>query len=301
VKFPTELAAASRTCCFYQAVGAGIYTKHGLDVKVLPADRRSTPSKFLYQARSTSRWYEFPFIGLNYARSDVPYLSIAGESFKKTHRRDDPSRGRSWTPLSAQGRADVRLSLAKSDLVEFRQCEFWIYRRADETLHVQLAPWLNDKKTAQQMFVTNEAYQGELAGVKPNIFVLARLRLCRLPPTPSTQSRAMIEQKPDSCSASSTPQSRLLRLSLWRSDAGEKLIIEANTSDDAGERGVQHQSANASAAWSTAGDALKLGIGAMTRRALEAVLRRHGRGWALSRRPRLQAAYPCSSSTKGTA
>ena len=56
VTFGTNWKAQAEHGGFYQAVAAGIYEKHGLEVTIRPAGRRSTTPSCSPRARSTSTW-----------------------------------------------------------------------------------------------------------------------------------------------------------------------------------------------------------------------------------------------------
>jgi NitT/TauT family transport system substrate-binding protein len=228
VRFQLSWRPQAEHGCFYQAVATDLYAKHGLDVTVLPGGPQINTQQILVSGTVDFAMGTNSFVGLNYARNNIPYLSVAAVFQKDpqgvmTH----PGVGLD-TIESLKGAPTFVSGSAKATWWNFVTVKFGFTEDQMRPYTFSLAPWLNDKRTAQQMFVTNEAYQAEQAGVKPNIFVLADYGFADYAYMIDT-SRALVEQKPDLVQRFVNASIEGCYSYLHGDPApGNKLIIEAN-------------------------------------------------------------------------
>jgi NitT/TauT family transport system substrate-binding protein len=263
VKFQLSWRPQAEHGCYYQAIGTGIYAKHGLDVTVVPGGPQINTQQILVSGTVEFAMGSNSFTPLNYVNNNIPFLAIA-TVFQKDPQGLMTHPGVGLDTLeSLKGVPTFVSGVAKSTWWNFLRVKFGFPEEQMRPYTFNLAPWLNDKKTAQQAFITNEPYQAELAGVKPNFFLFADYGYADYAYTIET-SRALVEQKPDLVQ-------RFVNASIegcysylhGDPTPGNKLILEANpqmTTENLlysiklqRERGLVD-----------GGDAAKLGIGAMT-------------------------------------
>lgn len=156
---------------FFQALGAGIYKKHGLDVELRLGSPQSNPTQQLLGSR-------VDFIAgssgtaISALREGVPFVTVAALMQK------DP---RILIAHPGQGITKLEDMRDRSALIApIGRVTFWPFLRSrfgfrDELIKPytgSLAPFLADKSVIQQGFITNEPYALEKAGVKGTVSIL---------------------------------------------------------------------------------------------------------------------------------
>jgi NitT/TauT family transport system substrate-binding protein len=197
VGFATNWKAEAEHGGFYQAVADGTYAKYGLEVTIRPGGPQSNERALL-----TAGKVEFLMAGnldpAFYAvKEGIPTKVIAAVMQKDpqvflTH----PGVGLdTWESLKG-----ATMLVAKGGVASFYQwmiAEHGFKESQIKPYTFNPAPFLADKKSAQQGYVTSEPYAVEKqGGFKPNIFLLADHGYNTYSTTIET-TQAMIDKKPD--------------------------------------------------------------------------------------------------------
>ncbi len=228
VKFQLSWRPQAEHGCYYQAVGAGIYARHNLDVTVQPGGPQINTQQILVSGKVEFAMGSNSFNGLNYVRENIPMVVVA-TVFQKNPAVIIAHPGVGNDSLEAlKGKPIFVSSIAKPTWWNFLRVKFGYNDEQIRPYTFNLAPFLADKSVAQQGFVTNEPFQLELAGVKPNVFLLADYGYDDYAYTIET-SRAMFEQKPELVQrfVNATIEGCYSYL-FGDPESGNKLIIDAN-------------------------------------------------------------------------
>ncbi len=264
VSYQTNWRAEAEHGGFYLAVANGIYKKYGIDCDLRMGGPQQNPSQLLLGGR-VDMIMASAFEGLNYVKENLPFLCIAA-IFQK-----DPQVLISHPNVGNDTLADLK---GKPILIGAAgRTSYWPFLRAkfgytDDQIRpytFNMAPFLADKNISQQGFLSAEPYAIMQAGVNPVVHLLADAGFENYQTTINI-SRKMMEEKKDLVQ-------RFVNASLegWAeymkggpaNEAANAIIKKDNPemSDDKiayaikvmNEKGIVRS-----------GDALKLGIGAMT-------------------------------------
>ena len=197
VSFATNWKAEAEHGGFYQAIADGTYAKYGLEVTIRPGGPQSNERALL-----TAGKVEFLMAGnldpaFNAVREGIPTRVIAAVMQKDpqvflTH----PGVGLdTWESLK-----NATMLVSRGGVASFYQwmiAEHGFKESQVKPYTFNPAPFLADKKSAQQGYVTAEPYAIEKqGGFKPNIFLLADHGYDTYATTIET-TLEMIEKKPD--------------------------------------------------------------------------------------------------------
>ena len=197
VSFATNWKAEAEHGGFYQAIADGTYAKYGLEVTIRPGGPQSNERALL-----TAGKVEFLMAGnldpaFNAVREGIPTRVIAAVMQKDpqvflTH----PGAGLdTWESLR-----NATMLVSRGGVASFYQwmiAEHGFKESQVKPYTFNPAPFLADKKAAQQGYVTAEPYAIEKqGGFKPNIFLLADHGYDTYATTIET-TLEMIEKKPD--------------------------------------------------------------------------------------------------------
>ena len=264
VSYQTNWRAEAEHGGFYLAVANGIYKKYGIDCDLRMGGPQQNPSQLLLGGR-VDMIMASAFEGLNYVKENLPFLCIAA-IFQK-----DPQVLISHPNVGNDTLADLK---GKPILIGAAgRTSYWPFLRAkfgytDDQIRpytFNMAPFLADKNISQQGFLSAEPYAIMQAGVNPVVHLLADAGFENYQTTINI-SRKMMDEKKDLVQ-------RFVNASLegWAeymkggpaNEAANAIIKKDNPemSDDKiayaikvmNEKGIVRS-----------GDALKLGIGAMT-------------------------------------
>jgi NitT/TauT family transport system substrate-binding protein len=172
VSFQTNWRAQAEHGGYYQAVAAGIYRRNGLDVEVRMGGPQQNPAQLLLAGR-VDMIMSNAFQALNYVRENLPFLCIGSIMQKDpqvlmTHEGNginsfEDMRGRPIL-IGAGGRVS-----------------YWPFLRrrfgfTDEQIRpytFNIGPFMADRNAIQQGFLSSEPYAAIQAGARPKVFLLA--------------------------------------------------------------------------------------------------------------------------------
>src|SRR5438270_5001649 len=172
VSFGTNWVAEAEHGGFYQAAADGTYRKYGLDVTVVPVGPQANNRMLLLAGKidffmSANCLQSFDAVAQN-----IPVIAVAA-MFQK-----DPQ-----VLLAQPGAAEKFEDLKKLTLLisseglhtyyKWMEAEFGFTENQTKPYTFNPQPFLVDKNSAMQGYVTSEPFAVEKAGVKAKIFLLA--------------------------------------------------------------------------------------------------------------------------------
>lgn len=174
VTFATNWLAEAEHGGHYQALVDGTYAKYGLDVKILPGGPQ-TNNRLLLVAGKVDFYMAANMIPpFSAVEENLPIVVVAS-MFQKDPIVFISHPGQGFDKFSDLNRASV--FIGKETLVNIFQWMKQEYGFKDENVkpyNFNPAPFLADKKSAQQGYVTSEPFAIEQVGkFKPNLFLLA--------------------------------------------------------------------------------------------------------------------------------
>lgn len=174
VRFATDWRAEAEHGGFYEALAEGEYAKRGLDVTIVQGGPGSNVPQQLAAGAVDLGVGSNSFIVLNLAQQGVPVKAVAAV-FQK-----DPQVLIAHPGTGVNALADLKshpILLGDASITAF-----WVWLKAkygfvDDQVRkytFNSAPFLADKRAAQQGYVTSEPYSIEKeTGMKPVVFLLA--------------------------------------------------------------------------------------------------------------------------------
>jgi NitT/TauT family transport system substrate-binding protein len=248
---------------YYQAVATGIYKKYGLDVTIRMGGPQVNNLQMLVAGVIDFNMGSDSFNGLNFVKNNIPGIVVAS-IFQKDPRILMAHPGQGNDSLAALKGKPIMIAAASRN-------NYWLFLRArygftDDQIRpytFNMAPWLADKQAIQQGFVTSEPLKAEKAGVKPVVHLLADNGYVSYATTLETRQQ-LVKEHPDVVQ-------RFVDASLegWYSylygdhTAADALIKKDNPEMDDEQIAYSHRKMLEYGIVDS-GDALKLGIGAMT-------------------------------------
>ena len=175
VSFATNWLAEAEHGGFYQAVADGTYAKYGLEVKIVPGGPQANNRLLLISGKVDFFMGANMIQALDAVKEGVPTLAVAS-MFQK-----DPIIYMSHPGQGLDKIDDLKNASAyfvgKDNLVTVFQWAKQTYGFREEKVKpysFNPAPFLADKKSVQQGYLTSEPYEVEKqGGFKPNVFLVA--------------------------------------------------------------------------------------------------------------------------------
>jgi len=173
VAFGTNWRAQGEHGGFYHAVAAGIYRRHGLEVTIRQGGPQINSAQLLASGRLDFNMGASLFGALNYVASGVPIVTVAA-IFQKDPQILMAHPGQGHDTLEALKGKPVMISAgAQSTYWQFLKHRYGYTDDQIRPYTFQLAPFLADKKAIQQGYLTSEPFKAEKAGAKPVVLLLA--------------------------------------------------------------------------------------------------------------------------------
>ena len=249
---------------YYYAAVNGIYKKYGVDCEIKMGGPQQNPSQLLLGGRVDTIMSN-SFECINYAKENLPFLGIAA-IFQKDPQVlvSHPGVGNDSLP-ALKGKPLLIGAGGRTSFFPFLKAKFGYTDDQVRPYTFNMAPFLADKTVSQQGFLSSEPYAIMKAGVQPVVHLLADAGFENYQTTINISRKLMTEKK--------DLVQRFITASLegWAeylkggegNKAADAAILKDNPDMDQdkidyalrmmNERGIVKS-----------GDALKLGIGAMT-------------------------------------
>jgi NitT/TauT family transport system substrate-binding protein len=264
VSYQTNWRAQAEHGGFYLAVANGIYRKYGIDCDLRMGGPQQNPSQLLIGGR-VDMIMSNSIEALNYAREGLPFMCI-GSIFQK-----DPQ---VLISHPGQGNDSFEQLKGKTILVGAAgRVSYWPFLRAkfgytDEQLRpytFNMAPFLADKSLTQQGFLSSEPFAIRKAGVEPVVHLIADAGFENYNTTINI-SRKMVEEKKDLVQRFVTASLEGWAEYMKGGDAAApaNVLIKRDNPDMDDEKIAYAIKVMNERGIVRSGDALKLGIGAMT-------------------------------------
>jgi NitT/TauT family transport system substrate-binding protein len=196
IVFGTNWRAQGEHGGFYQAVATGIYHRHGLDVAIRQGGPQINSAQLLAAGRLDFNMGASLFGALNYVASGVPIMTVAAV-FQKDPQILMAHPGQGSDTLEALKGKPIMISAgAVSTYWQFLKQRFGYTDAQIRPYTFQLAPFLADKTAIQQGYLTSEPFKAEQAGVKPVVLLLADGGYTSYTTTIETRNQ-VVSDKPD--------------------------------------------------------------------------------------------------------
>ncbi|TCR64992.1 ABC transporter substrate-binding protein [Bosea sp. BK604] len=264
VSYQTNWRAQAEHGGFYLAVANGIYKKHGIDADIRMGGPQQNPSQLLLGGR-VDMVMSNSFEAIRYAQEGLPFLCIAS-IFQKDPQVliSHPGVGNDSLP-ALKGKPILVGAGGRTSYWPFLKAKFGFTDEQIRPYTFNMAPFLADKNISQQGFLSSEPFAIQQAGVNPVVHLLADAGFANYNTTINI-SQKMVAEKKDVVQRFVTAT-----LEGWAEymkggpaiEAANKLILKDNPDMDQAKLDYAHKVMNEKGIV-LSGDALTLGIGAMT-------------------------------------
>lgn len=264
VSYQTNWRAQAEHGGFYLAVANGIYKKYGIDADIRMGGPQQNPSQLLLGGR-VDMVMSNSFEAIRYAQENIPFLCIAS-IFQKDPQVliSHPGVGNDSLP-ALKGKPILVGAGGRTSYWPFLKAKFGFTDEQIRPYTFNMAPFLADKNISQQGFLSSEPFAIQQAGVNPVVHLLADAGFANYNTTINI-SKKMVDEKKDVVQRFVTAT-----LEGWAEymkggpaiEAANKLILKDNPDMDQAKLDYAHKVMNEKGIV-LSGDALTLGIGAMT-------------------------------------
>jgi NitT/TauT family transport system substrate-binding protein len=173
VNFGTDWKAEAEHGGYYQAIAAGIYRQHGLEVTLRQGGPQVNHAQLLAAGRLDFNIAPNSFGPLNFISENIPMAAVAA-IFQK-----DPS-----VLIAHPGQGDDSLAALKGKPIMIgsdTRITSWMFLKnkygySDDQIRpytFSVAPFLADPRAVQQGYLSSEPFTIEAQGVKPVVLLLA--------------------------------------------------------------------------------------------------------------------------------
>ena len=197
VTFGTNWKAQAEHGGFYQAVAAGIYERHGLDVTIRPGGPQVNHAQLLAAGQIDFNMGGNVFGAFNYVQNDIPMVTVAA-TFQKDPQilMAHPDQGFE-TLADLKGHPILISQDARTTYWEWLKAEYGFTDDMIRPYTFNPAPFLADPSVIQQGYLTSEPFAIEReGGFTPKVFLLADAGYDTYSTTIET-SWQLVEDNPD--------------------------------------------------------------------------------------------------------
>ena len=172
--FGTDWLAEAEHGGFYQALARGFYARRGLDVTIRAGGPQSNPEQSIATGIVDFQMTSGSFGVLNLVRQNIPVVAVAA-LFQKDPQVLISHQGAGNDSLAQMRGKPIMISAAaRNGWWLFLKSRFGFDDAQIRPYNFQLAPFLADRQSIQQGFVTSEPYQIErVTGIRPVVNLLA--------------------------------------------------------------------------------------------------------------------------------
>ncbi len=264
VTFGTNWLAEAEHGGYYQAVVDGTYAKYGLDVTILQGGPQANNGLLLASGKIEFYMGGNMILGFSAVEQNIPIITVAAD-FQK-----DPQIFMSHPGVGLDKWTDLTNSPAfvgKEGLVSFYSWMKSAYGFKDENVkpyNFNAAPFIADKTSIQQGYVTAEPFEVEKqGGFKPNIFLLADHGYSTYATTIETR-QDLVDKNPDLVQRFVDASAIGWYHYLYGDNSKANAAIKKDNPDISDEQIAFSFAKMKEYGLADSGDTLKLGIGAMT-------------------------------------
>jgi len=180
---------------FYLARENGIYKKHGIEADIRMGGPQQNPSQLLLGGR-VDMIMSNSFEGINYAKENLPFLVIAS-IFQKDPQVIISHPGVGHDSFEQLKGAPILIGAGgRNSYWPFLKAKFGYTEEQARPYTFNMAPFLSDKNLSQQGFVSSEPYVIMQAGVHPVVHLIADAGFGNYNTTINI-SKKMVDEKKD--------------------------------------------------------------------------------------------------------
>ncbi|HVJ23647.1 MAG TPA: ABC transporter substrate-binding protein [Burkholderiales bacterium] len=248
---------------YYQAVATGIYAKQGLDVTVKPGGPQINNPQLLVAGAIDFSMGSDSFNGLNFVKNGIPLVVVAS-IFQKDPRVLIAHPGQGHDSLAAlKGKPILIASASRNNYWQFLRAKYGYTDDQIRPYTFNMAPFLADKSTIQQGFLTSEPLKAQQAGIKPVVHLLADNGYVSYATTLETREQ-LVKEKPDVVQRFVNATIEGWYSYLYGDRSAANALIKKDNPEMNDEQLNYSHAKMLEYGIVDSGDALKLGIGAMT-------------------------------------
>jgi NitT/TauT family transport system substrate-binding protein len=172
VSYQTNWRAQAEHGGFYLAVTNGIYKKYGIDADIRPGGPQQNPSQLLLGGR-VDMIMSNSFEAIRYAQENIPFLCIAS-IFQKDPQVliSHPGQGND-TLAALKGKPILVGAAGRTSYWPFLKAKFGYTDEQIRPYTFNMAPFLADKTISQQGFLSSEPFAIQKGGVNPVVHLIA--------------------------------------------------------------------------------------------------------------------------------
>ncbi|HKU45295.1 MAG TPA: ABC transporter substrate-binding protein [Burkholderiales bacterium] len=248
---------------YYQAVATGIYKKYNLDVTLKAGGPQINLPQLLAANSIDFMMGSDSFGGLNYVKNNIP-LVVVGSIFQKDPRVLIAHPGQGNDSLAElKGKPILIASASRNNYWQFLRAKYGYSDDQIRAYTFNMAPFLADKSTIQQGFLTSEPLKAIKAGVKPVVHLLADNGYVSYATTIETRQQ-LVKEQPDAVQRFVNATIEGWYTYLYGDRTAANALIKKDNPEMDDEQLAYSHSKMLEHGIVDSGDALKLGIGAMT-------------------------------------
>jgi NitT/TauT family transport system substrate-binding protein len=248
---------------YYQAVATGLYAKQGLDVTVKPGGPQINNPQLLAASAIDFSMGSDSFNGLNFVRNNIP-LVVVGSMFQKDPRVLLAHPGQGNDSLAAlKGKPILIASASRNNYWQFLRAKYGYTDDQIRAYTFNMAPFLADKAAIQQGFLTSEPLKMQQAGIQPVIHLLADNGYVSYATTLETRLQ-LVQEKPDVVQRFVNATIEGWYSYIYGDRTAANALIRKDNPEMSDEQLAYSHAKMKEYGIVDSGDALKLGIGAMT-------------------------------------
>ncbi len=248
---------------YYQAVATGIYAKHGLDVTLKPGGPQINNPQLLAASAIDFSMGSDSFNGLNFVKNNIP-LVVVGSMFQKDPRVLLAHPGQGNDSLAAlKGKPILIASASRNNYWQFLRAKYGYTDDQIRAYTFNMAPFLADKAAIQQGFLTSEPLKMQQAGIQPVIHLLADHGYVSYATTLETRLQ-LVQEKPDVVQRFVNATVEGWYSYIYGDRTAANALIKKDNPEMSDEQLAYSHAKMKEYGIVDSGDALKLGIGAMT-------------------------------------
>lgn len=195
VSYQTNWRAQAEHGGFYLAVTNGIYKKYGIDADIRPGGPQQNPSQLLLGGR-VDMIMSNAFEAIRYAQEGIPFLCIAS-IFQKDPQViiSHPNQGND-SLAALKGKPILVGAAGRNSYWPFLKAKFGYSDEQIRPYTFNMAPFLADKTVSQQGFLSSEPFAIRKSGVNPVVHLIADAGFENYNTTINI-SRKMVDEKKD--------------------------------------------------------------------------------------------------------
>jgi NitT/TauT family transport system substrate-binding protein len=264
VSYQTNWRAQAEHGGFYLAAANGIYKKYGIDADIRMGGPQQNPSQLLLGGR-VDMIMSNSFEAINYVKEGLPFMCI-GSIFQKDPQViiSHPGVGHDSFP-ALKGKPILIGAAGRTSYWPFLKAKFGFTDEQARPYTFNMAPFLADKQLSQQGFLSSEPFAIQQAGVNPVVHLIADAGFENYNTTFNISTKMVAEKKD------------LVQRFVTASLEGWALYMKGSAANDAANAQIKKDNPDMTdekIAYAVkvmnergivmSGDALKLGVGAMT-------------------------------------